>query len=103
MTRILISTSPASREGRHSARGESFGGDLVQLTALNLERDKTPLISSESVLSQSHRSSCNLIPVLVRTTLDDIRQVQSRSHKERLISAQFAEADVCIALDRISV
>lgn len=64
----------------------SFGGDLLQLTALYLERDKTPLISSESVLSQRHRSSCNLIHVLVRTTLDDIRLVQSRSHKELLIS-----------------
>ena len=81
----------------------SFGGDLSQLITLYLERDKTPLISSESVLSQRHRSSCNLIHVLVRTTLDDIRPVQSRSHKELLISVQVAEADVCIARYRIGV
>ena len=81
----------------------SFGGDLLQLTALYLERDKTPLISSQSVLSQLHRSSCYLIHVLVRTTLDGIRLVQSRSHKELLIFAQVAEADVCIARYRISV
>ena len=35
----------------------NFGRDLVQLAALYLERDETPLISSESVLSQRHRSS----------------------------------------------
>ena len=35
------------------------GRDLVQLTALYLERDETPLISSEFMLSQRHRSSRN--------------------------------------------
>ena len=81
----------------------SFGGDFMQLTALYVKRDKTPLISSESVLSQRHRTSCNLIHILVRTTLDDIRRLQIRSHEEPLISSQSAEADECIACYRSSV
>ena len=85
-------------------RGESsFGGDLMQLTALYLKREKTSLMSSESVLSQRDRTSRNVIHFLVRTTLDHVRHVQIRSHKEPLISSQSAEADGCIACYRSSV
>ena len=72
----------------------SFGGDLVKLTAPYLERDQTPLISPESVLSQRHRTSRNLIHFWSGLQLDDIRHVQIRSHEEPLISSQSAEAGV---------
>ena len=81
----------------------SFGGDFMQLTALCLKRDKTSLISSESVLSQRHRTSRNVIHFLVRITVNDTRHIQIRSHKEPLVSSQSAEAAGCIAHYRSSV